>query len=116
MRDTPMPPDEDHDAHFGITPQRRAAAIRAAAAEVLVRVQEWRDSPHWRDDDTNRDRYRRTADAVATLDRVPDPSTPEALSALVEAIRPILHVWRPGRPGAEQAIHSAVQRLQRVSA
>jgi hypothetical protein len=116
MRDAATPPDDGHDAHPGTTPtpQQRAAAIRAAAAEVMARVEECRNSPGWRDDDTNGRRYQLTVEGVAALDKLPDPETHEAISALVDAIRPILSAWRPSRPGPEQAIFASVESLQRA--
>ncbi|MEN3610971.1 hypothetical protein AAH979_15605 [Plantactinospora sp. ZYX-F-223] len=107
MRDAATPPDDGHDAApdgSPTTPQQRAAAIRAAAGEVLARVQEWRNSPHWREDETNRRRYQITVDAIASLDRLPDPEPQETVLPLVDAIGPVLAAWRPSRPGPEQAI------------
>ncbi|GIG90920.1 hypothetical protein [Plantactinospora endophytica] len=70
---------------------------------------EWRNSPHWRDDDTNRYRYQLTLDTVATLDKLPDSEMYDAVSALVDAIRPIITTWRPSRPSPQQAICAAVE-------
>lgn len=114
MRDAATPPNDGHDAQLDTapTPQQSATTIRAAAAEVLIRVQEWRSSPNWRDDDTNRHRYQLTLDAVAAIDKLPDP---EAVPALVDAVRPLLAEWRPSRPSDQQAIYAAVERLQNVA-
>jgi len=118
MRDAATPPDDGPDAHHATTPtpQQRAANIRANAAEVWARVQEWRDSPNWHDDETNRRRYQLTADTIAMLDAVPEPRTHIEVSVLIDAIRPILTEWRPSRPGPEQAIYVAVERLQDATA
>ncbi|RKR89950.1 hypothetical protein BDK92_4314 [Micromonospora pisi] len=118
MCDTATPPDDGPSAHQSSapTPAQQAAAIRAHAAEVLARVQEWHDAPGWQDNDTNQRRYRLTADAVGQLDALPDPEHSDGLAALVDAIHPILTEWRPGRPGPEQAIYAAVERLGREAA
>lgn len=116
MRDAATPSDDGHDAppDSTPTPQQRAAAIRAAAAEVLTRVQEWRNSPHWRDDYTSHHWYQVTMDTVAKLDKLPDPDGPEAVAVLDDAVRPILATWRPSRPGPQQAIYAAVERLRQI--
>ncbi|MEV4756017.1 hypothetical protein AB0J86_13015 [Micromonospora sp. NPDC049559] len=117
MRDAATPPDDDRDAQppAALTPQQRAANIRAAAAEVLARLQEWRDSPNWPGDTINLRRYHRTADAVSALNSLPDVDTLDDLAALVDAIRPILIEWRPSRPGPKQAIYVATERLRKVA-
>ncbi|MDG4764411.1 hypothetical protein O7632_09885 [Solwaraspora sp. WMMD406] len=103
MRDDPTP-----DTQRLAT---RAAAIRAAAAELLTRVTEWRNSPHWQDTPTNQHRYRTTVDACAQLDALPDPVTPDHLADMTTTIRPACAVWNPSRPGSQQAIHAAAERL-----
>nr|MDT0658975.1 hypothetical protein [Micromonospora sp. DSM 115978] len=117
MRDEPTTPDPgnpDPRPDTPLTPQQRAAAIRAAAVEVLTRVQEWRDAPGWAGTPANQRRYQITATAVAQLDNAPepDPDRDDALMPLVDAVRPILTEWRTNRPGAEQAIFAAVERLR----
>ncbi|MDG4760745.1 hypothetical protein [Micromonospora sp. WMMD710] len=116
MRDADTPPQEpaDRHAHADPTPRQQAAVIRAAAAEVHQRVQEWRTSPAWQDTPTNAHRHQATTDAVAALDAVPEPSTADELAGLVEAIQPILAEWRPSRPGPEQQIYVAVERLRKA--
>ncbi|MEQ4300541.1 hypothetical protein ABNF97_03960 [Plantactinospora sp. B6F1] len=117
MRDAATPPDDGHDAHPDTTPtpKQRAAAIRSAAAEVLARVQEWRNSPNWHDNDANHHRYQLTLDTIAMLDKLPNPESQETGSPLVDAIGPVLAAWRPSRPGPEQAIFASVERLQRAA-
>ncbi|MGX7676783.1 hypothetical protein [Plantactinospora sp. DSM 117369] len=117
MRDAATPPDDGHDALLNATPvpQQRAAAIRTAAAEVVTRVQEWRDSPNWHDNEANRHRYQLTVDTIATLDKLPNPGSQETVPLLVDAIGLVLAAWRPSRPGPEQAIFASVERLQRVA-
>jgi uncharacterized protein YfaQ (DUF2300 family) len=78
-------------------------AIRAALSEVWARVNEWREAPHWHDDE---ERYERSAAAVSAADKAED------LAALVDAVRPLLDVWRPNRAGPEQAIFAAVDRIR----
>ncbi|WFE30081.1 hypothetical protein O7623_13225 [Solwaraspora sp. WMMD791] len=107
MRDDPTP-DPQPD------PERLAAhadAIRAAAAELLTRVTEWRNSPHWQDTPTNHHRYHTTVGACTQLDSLPDPTTPEHLADMAATVRPACGVWRPTRPGPQQAIHAAAERL-----
>ncbi|MFV2013370.1 MULTISPECIES: hypothetical protein [unclassified Micromonospora] len=107
MRDDPTPdprPDPERLA-------TDAAAIRAAAAELLTRVHEWRNSPHWQDTPTNQHRYRTTVDTCAQLDGLPDPTTPDHLAEVVDTVRPAYMVWLPSRPGRQQAIHAAAERL-----
>lgn len=114
MRDTATP-DDGPSAHLpnAPTPQQHAAAIRAHAAEVLTRVQQWRDGPAWQNDDTNRRRYRLTDDAISELNGLPDPRDHDGLAVLIRAIHPLLAEWQPSRPGTEQVIYAAVERLQR---
>ncbi|MEO3923889.1 hypothetical protein ABGB07_08505 [Micromonosporaceae bacterium B7E4] len=116
MRDAVTPPEGGPDARPDATPtpQQHAAAVRAGAAEILARVQEWRYSQHWRDNDTDRRRYQLTVDAVSVLDDMPDLSARDAVAMLSDAVRPVLKVWRPARPGPEQAILAAVERLQNM--
>ncbi|MFV2022507.1 hypothetical protein [Micromonospora sp. LOL_023] len=107
MRDDPTPdphPDPERLA-------AHAAAIRAAAAELLTRVHEWRNSPHWQDTPTNQHRYRTTVDACSQLDALPNPATPDHLANMAATIRPASTVWLPSRPGPQQAIHAAAERL-----
>lgn len=112
MRDV-TPKDEHPDADRLAAPAERAEQIRAAAAEVLTRVQEWRDSHTWRDTDDNRRRYQATVDACTALDAHPDPGTLVDVDALANVVRPLVATWGPSRPGPEQAIHAAVERLRR---
>ncbi|MFG1885464.1 hypothetical protein [Micromonospora sp. NPDC049102] len=117
MRDADTPPHEPDDhlhAHAELAPRQQAAVIRAAAAEVHQRVQEWRKSPAWQDTPTNAHRHQATSDAVAALDAVPEPSTEDELAEVVDAIRPLLAEWRPSRPGPEQQIYVAVERLRKA--
>ncbi|WP_326552141.1 hypothetical protein [Micromonospora sp. NBC_01813] len=104
MRDDPTPDAQRLANH--------AAAIRAAAVELLARVHEWRNSPHWQDTPTNQHRYRTTVDACAALDALPDPTSTDHLTAIATTIRPASRVWFPSRPGSEQSIHVAAERLQ----
>jgi hypothetical protein len=115
MRDEPTTPNPGHpDPSPGtpLTPRQRATAIRAAAAEVLTRVQEWRSAPGWPDTPANRRRYQVTAGAVAQLDTLSDLDADDDLTPLIDAVRPILAAWRPSRPGTEQAVFAAVERLR----
>jgi hypothetical protein len=89
-----------------------AAAVRTAAGEVWRRVGQWRDLPTWRDDETNRRRYEVTAQAIAALDALPDPTDGDSAAAVAQAVRPIVETWRPNRAGPEQAIYAAVDRLR----
>ncbi|WP_146247347.1 hypothetical protein [Micromonospora arborensis] len=117
MRDADTPPQEPADhfrARAELTPRQQAAVIRAAAAEVRQRVQEWRDSSAWQDTPTNAHRYQATMAGVAALDAVPDPTTKEELGELFSAVRPLLAEWRPSRPGPEQHIFVAVERLRKA--
>jgi hypothetical protein len=83
--------------------------VRVAAAEDRLRVVEWRESPWWRDDPGNRDRYDLTVRAVDVLDELPQSAD---AAALAETVRPITDAWRPNRAGPEQAIYAAVDRLR----
>lgn len=117
MRDADTPPQEPADPRYAdtaLTLQEHAARIRAAAAEVHERVQEWRDAPSWQETPTNAHRYAVTADAVAALSGLPEPETSEDLAAIVNAVRPVLAEWRPSRPGPEQQIFAAVERLHKA--
>lgn len=117
MRDADTPPQDpadDRSHPAALTPQQRADLIRAAAAEVRDRVQEWRHSPGWQETLTNLHRYYVTVAAVAAVDGLPESETGELLVDLVETLRPVLAEWRPSRPGAEQQIHAAVERLRRA--
>lgn len=103
MRDaTPKDERPDADRLAAPTAGQRAEQIRAATAEVLTRVQEWRDSPTWRDTDTNRHRYQATVDACTAFEARPGRSTPEEHDALVDTIRALVAVWGPSRPGPEE--------------
>ena len=113
MRPADTPPDDGPDASR--TLQERAAAIRAHAHDILDRVHTWQASPNWQPTDTNQRRYRLTVEAIAALHALPDPKTPEDLAVLIDAVRPILTEWRPSRPGSEQAIYAAVERLQDIA-
>ncbi|MFG1674143.1 hypothetical protein [Micromonospora sp. NPDC049282] len=117
MRDADTPPQEPADRRYAdttLTPQEHAARIRAAAAEVYERVQEWRHAPDWQETPTNAHRYAVTADAVTALSVLPEPATLESLAAIVGAVRPVLAEWRPSRPGPEQQIFAAVERLRQA--
>ncbi|MEU1588783.1 hypothetical protein [Micromonospora sp. NPDC005710] len=117
MRDADTPPQEPADhfhARAELTPRQQAAAIRAAAAEVRQRVQEWRDSSAWQNTPTNAHRHQATLAGVAALDAVPEPTTTEELTEFVDAVLPLVAEWRPSRPGAEQQIFVAVERLRKA--
>ncbi|MGC4886360.1 hypothetical protein [Micromonospora sp. DT227] len=117
MRDADTPPQEPADRRYAdtaLTLQEQAARIRAAVAEVYERVQEWRRAPGWRETPTNAHRYAVTADAVAALSALSEPEAPEDLAAIVDAVRPVLAEWRPSRPGPEQQIFAAVERLRQA--
>ena len=77
MRDADTPPQEPADRPNAAarTPQEHAARIRAAAAEVYERVQEWRNTPGWQDTPPNTHRHAMTVSAVAALDALPEPET-----------------------------------------
>ncbi|MEU4777435.1 hypothetical protein [Micromonospora sp. NPDC023633] len=117
MRDADTPPQEPADPPYtrtGLAPRQQAALIRAAAAEVYERVHEWRNTPGWLNTPTNAHRHQATVDAVAVLDALPQPTTAEDLARLVDAVWPVLAEWRPSRPGSEQQIFVAVERLRQV--
>jgi hypothetical protein len=117
MRDADTPPQEPADhlhARAELTPRHQAAIIRAAAAEVHQRVQEWRNSPAWQDTPTNAHRHQATMDALAALDAVAKPGTENELAEVIDAVRPLLAEWRPSRPGPEQQIFVAVERLRKA--
>ncbi|WFE59658.1 hypothetical protein [Micromonospora sp. WMMD712] len=117
MRDADTPPQEptnDRPHPAALTPQRRADLIRAAAAEVRDRVQTWRDNPNWRNTPANSHRYETTIGAIDALGQLPDPDTEEAAASLADAVRPVIVEWRPSRPGPEQAIYAAVERLRQA--
>ncbi|MER5458928.1 hypothetical protein ABT008_29600 [Micromonospora sp. NPDC002389] len=116
MRDADTPPQEPADrTHIpSLTPREQAARIRAAAVEVLERVEEWRNSPGWQDTPMNAHRHQATVRAVAALDALPEPATTDDLTGLLNAIRSLLFEWRPSRPGPEQQIFAAVERLRRA--
>ncbi|MBM0203793.1 hypothetical protein JNW90_12220 [Micromonospora sp. STR1s_5] len=117
MRDADTPPQEPADrlnTRPELTPRQQAALIRSAAAEVRQRVQEWRNSLGWQDTPTNAYRHQATVVAVAALDALPEPATDQELAGLVDAVRPVLAEWRPSRPGPEQQIFIAVERLQKA--
>lgn len=116
MRDaTPKDEHPDADRLAATASTQRAEQIRAAAAEVRTRVQEWRDSPTWRDTDDNRHRYQATIDACATLDADSGHGTPVDSDARTEAVRSLVALWGFRRPGPEQAIHAAIERLRRLT-
>jgi hypothetical protein len=111
--DSPSEPSSHHDpASLPADIGNLAGTVRSAASEVWRRVGEWRDSPTWRDDETNRRRYEVTAQAIASLDTLSDPTDRDSAGALAEAVRPIAETWRPNRAGPEQAIYAAVDRLR----
>lgn len=117
MRDADTPPQDPADRPYtrtGLTPRQQSALIRAAAAEVYERVQEWRNSPRWQDTPTNAHRYQATVGAVTALDLLSEPVTAENLTELFDAVRPLLVEWRPSRPGPEQQIFAAVERLRKA--
>ena len=97
-------PSEPANQH----PTAGADAVRVATAEVLRRVNEWRESPRWRDDDANRERYDRTVRAADALDELSESA---GAVDVTEAVRPIIETWRPNRVGPEQATYAAVDRL-----
>ncbi|MFG3703576.1 hypothetical protein ACGF7U_02400 [Micromonospora sp. NPDC047670] len=116
MRDADTPPQEPTDDRphpAALTPRQRADLIRSAAAEVRERVQEWRDHRGWRNTPVNSHRYETTVSAIDALDRLPDPGNEEAVASLANAVRPVVVEWRPSRPGPEQPIYTAVERLRR---
>jgi hypothetical protein len=111
--DSPSEPSSHHDpANPPADIGDRVDTVRAAASEVWRRAGEWRDSPTWRDDETNRHRYEVTAQAIAALDALPDPTDRDSAAAVAQAVRPIAEIWRPNRAGPEQAIYAAVDRLR----
>ncbi|MEU7673858.1 hypothetical protein AB0C42_03475 [Micromonospora taraxaci] len=117
MRDADTPPQDPADrlnARTELTPRQQAAVIRRAAAEVGLRVEEWRNSSGWQDTPTNAYLHQATVVALAALDALPEPSTQQELGELVDAVRPVLAEWRPTRPGPEQQIFIAVERLQKA--
>jgi hypothetical protein len=117
MRDADTPPQDSTDDRLHpatLTPQRRADLIRAAAAEVRERVQEWRDNVGWRNTPANTHRYETTVSAIDVLGQSPDPDTEEGVASLADAVRPVVVEWRPSRPGPEQSIYAAVERLRRT--
>ncbi|WP_147252603.1 hypothetical protein [Micromonospora endolithica] len=116
MRDADTPPQElsnDQPHPAALTPQQRADLIRAAAAEVRERVQEWRNHPGWRNTPVNSHRHETTVNAIDALGQLPDPDTEEAVARLADVVRPVVVEWRPSRPGPEQPIYAAVERLRR---
>ncbi|MEU5549169.1 hypothetical protein ABZ738_05315 [Micromonospora sp. NPDC047793] len=115
MRDADTPPQEpaDRSHNSALTPRARAALIRAAAAEVYERVQEWRNSPGWQDTPSNAHRHQATVSAIVRLNVLSEPVTADDLARVLEAVRPVLLEWRPSRPGPEQQIFIAVERLRR---
>ncbi|QOC94065.1 hypothetical protein [Micromonospora craniellae] len=54
--------------------------------------------------------------AIAASEVLPNPETAEDLTELAEALRPVLSEWRPSRPGPEQQIFAAVERLRQALA
>ncbi|WP_326564592.1 hypothetical protein [Micromonospora peucetia] len=119
MRDADTPPQEPAERPYTrprLTPRHQAALIRTAAAEVCERVRQWQSSPGWQDTPMNAHRYQATMKVVVALDALPDPQTAEDLARLVEAVKPLLAEWRPSRPGREQPIFVAVERLRTASA
>ncbi|MFF0825119.1 hypothetical protein ACFYUR_32515 [Micromonospora haikouensis] len=117
MRDADTPPQDpadDRSHSAALTPQQRADLIRAAAAEVRDRVQAWRDNPNWRNTPANSHRYETTIGVIDALGQLPAPDTKEAVASLADAVRPVIVEWRPSRPGPEQAIYAAVERLRRT--
>ncbi|MGW1449639.1 hypothetical protein ACWCO3_15315 [Micromonospora sp. NPDC002411] len=117
MRDADTPPQEPtgtDNARAEPTPRQQAAAIRVAAAQVGRRVQEWRYSQGWHDTPTNVYRHQATVAAVAALDALPEPTTADELARFVDAVQPLFIEWRPNRPGPEQQIFVAIERLRRA--
>ncbi|MDI5936633.1 MULTISPECIES: hypothetical protein [unclassified Micromonospora] len=117
MRDADTPPQEPTDDRphpTALTPQQRADLIHAAAADVRERVQAWRDNPNWRNTPANSHRYETTIGAIDALGQLPGPGTEEAVASLANAVRPVIVEWRPSRPGPEQSIYAAVERLRRT--
>jgi hypothetical protein len=62
MRDAPIPPGS-----YDPLPDDRAGQIRAAAAEVLLRVEEWRASPAWTGSPTDVRRYEITVRSLGPV-------------------------------------------------
>ncbi|WP_146603551.1 hypothetical protein [Micromonospora endophytica] len=116
MRDADTPPQEpvSRPNTPTLTPRERAFLIRSAAAEVYERVQEWRSAPGWQDTPMNAHRHQATVSAITALDALPEPTTADELAGLLDTARPLLLEWRPSRPGPEQQIFVAVERLQRA--
>lgn len=117
MRDADTPPQEPADQSYNrpeLTPRQQADLIRSAAAEVYERVEEWRNSPGWHDTPTNARQHQVTVGVVATLNALPELDTVEDLAGLINAVRPLLAEWRPSRPGPEQQIVAAVERLRKA--
>ncbi|NLU80889.1 hypothetical protein HCA58_21515 [Micromonospora sp. HNM0581] len=117
MRDADTPPQEptdDRSHPATLTPQQRADLIRTAAAEVHERVQEWRDNAGWRNTPANTHRYETTVSAIDALEQLPEPDSEDAVARLADVVRPVVLEWRPSRPGPEQSIYVAVERLRRT--
>ncbi|GLY23706.1 hypothetical protein [Micromonospora sp. NBRC 101691] len=115
MRDADTPPQEPADHHPHLDPRtvrQRVTAIRTAVDEVYARVREWRGQPGWRNTPVNVHRYETTLNVAYTVEAMPEPDSAVAVAQLVEAVRPLLTEWRPSRPGPEQQIFAAVERLR----
>ncbi|XTZ14459.1 hypothetical protein ACQSSU_23650 [Micromonospora echinospora] len=117
MRDADTPPQDPADPHQHLdarTARQRATAIRAAVSEVHARVREWRSQPGWRNSPVNVHRYETTMNVFRAVKSMPEPDSAATVVQLVEAVRPVLTEWRPSRPGPEQQIFAAVERLRRA--
>ncbi|MEV0327458.1 hypothetical protein AB0H63_13570 [Micromonospora echinospora] len=117
MRDADTPPQEPNDRHEHLdarTAHQRATAIRAAVDEVHALVREWRVQPGWQNTPVNVHRYDTTVNVFRAVESMPEPNSAEGVGKLVDAIRPLLAEWRPSRPGPEQQVFAAVERLRRA--
>jgi hypothetical protein len=105
MRDAPTPPGNNDPF-----PDDRAILVRVAAAEVLLRVQEWRDSPSWTESPAEVRRYEITVNSLVSI------LTGEALhaAAVTATVQAVAAEWRVPRLGPTQAVYAAVERLQRT--
>jgi hypothetical protein len=98
-----------------LTPSQLDADIRAAAAEVFVRVQSWHDSPAWCGGHDDRRGYADVVLAIVDIDEVPESSDYAGLWRLTRAVAPILnHEW-PDDPGTAQDLATAVEALRRTT-
>jgi len=94
------------------TAASHATEIRAAAAEVWRRIAEWRASTRYDDSAANQHRYDQADQVTKALADVPTTGDDTETRQVIAAVQPILTTWRTGRPGPEQAIYAAVERLR----